>query len=54
MIAEAGIFYALALNEAADPADKTYVRPNSRADAIPKSGGEVSRLRASRTTSINS
>ncbi|HEV7410213.1 MAG TPA: hypothetical protein VGO01_17155, partial [Bradyrhizobium sp.] len=24
--AEAGIFYALALNEAADPADKTYVR----------------------------
>jgi hypothetical protein len=32
--AEAGIFYALALNEAADPADKTYVRQLKAADIL--------------------
>jgi predicted Zn-dependent protease len=32
--AEAGIFYALALNEAADPADKTYVRELKAADIL--------------------
>jgi hypothetical protein len=31
---EAGIFYALALNEAADPADKTYVRQLKAADIL--------------------
>jgi hypothetical protein len=34
--AEAGIFYALALNEAADPADKTYVRQLKAADILEK------------------
>ena len=32
--AEAGIFYALALNEAADPADKTYARQLKAADIL--------------------
>ena len=32
--AEAAIFYALALNEAADPADKTYVRQLKAADIL--------------------
>src|SRR5882672_2350086 len=34
--AEAGIFYALALNEAADPADKTYVRQLKAAAILEK------------------
>ena len=34
--AEAGIFYALALNEAADPADKTYVKQLKAADILEK------------------
>jgi tetratricopeptide (TPR) repeat protein len=34
--AEAAIFYALALNEAADPADKTYVRQLKAADILEK------------------
>ena len=34
--AEAGIFYALALNEAADPADKTYARQLKAADILEK------------------
>ena len=34
--AEAGIFYALALNEAADPADKTYVRQRKAAAILEK------------------
>jgi tetratricopeptide (TPR) repeat protein len=34
--AEAGIFYALALNEAVDPADKTYVRQLKAADILEK------------------
>ncbi|MGC1894141.1 MAG: hypothetical protein WA763_10690, partial [Pseudolabrys sp.] len=34
--AEAAIFYALALNEAADPADKTYARQLKAADILEK------------------
>jgi hypothetical protein len=34
--AEAAIFYALALNEAADPADKTYVKQLKAADILEK------------------
>jgi tetratricopeptide (TPR) repeat protein len=34
--AEAAIFYALALNEAADPADKTYVKQIKAADILEK------------------
>src|ERR1700730_228204 len=34
--AEAGIFYALALNEAADPADKTYIKQLKDADILEK------------------
>jgi tetratricopeptide (TPR) repeat protein len=34
--AEAAIFYALALNEAADPTDKTYAKPLKAADILEK------------------
>jgi tetratricopeptide (TPR) repeat protein len=38
--AEAAIFHALALNEAADPADKTYVRQLKAADILEKLGAK--------------
>ena len=41
--AEAAIFYALALNEAADPADKTYAKATQGRRYPRKAGAEVSK-----------